>query len=169
MRLLSRTLLLAVPLLVVGCSRERPAESATAGTEQVDSAASAPRVDPAAVRAEIESVNRQHAEALSRGDVPGFVQVYADDARILPPDMAAMEGRQSIEQFWTSGVQQLGISNVQLTTDEVEAFGDAAYEQGRYQFNTNQGVAQGKYIVIWKRTPQGWRWHRYIWNPTPSA
>lgn len=169
MRFLSRTLLLAAPLLVVGCSRERPAERATAATEEVDSAAATPAIDTAAVRAEIEAVNRQHVDALNRGDIPGFVQVYTEDARILPPDMASMDGRPSIEQFWTGGVQQLGIRDVQLTTDEVEVYGDAAYEQGRYQFNTNQGVAQGKYIVIWKRTPQGWRWHRDIWNPTPAA
>ena len=170
MRPLTRTLLLAASLLAIGCSREpRAAEPTTTAAEQADSAAAEPEVDPAAVRAEIESVNRQHADALSRGDVAAFVQVYTEDARVLPPEMATLEGRTSIEQFWTGGVQQLGIRDVQRMTDEVEVHGDAAYEQGRYQFTTNQGVAQGKYILIWKRTPQGWRWHRDIWNPTPAA
>lgn len=160
-----RTLWLALPLLaLVGCADE-PVVEAPVDTAGEPAPAAEPPADPAAVRAEIEAVNRQFADALNRGDVAAAVGVYAPDARILPPEMAPAEGRESIEQFWAGGVQQLGISGVQLTTEEVEVSGDLAYEQGRYQFSTNQGPAQGKYLVIWTRTPEGWRWRRHIWNP----
>jgi ketosteroid isomerase-like protein len=168
MRLSSRTLWLTVPLVVLfGCAEEPATEEAAVATEEV--ATAEPEVDPAAVRSEIETVNRQFVDALNSGDFAGASRVYTEDARILPPDMAPTEGRQNIEQFWAGGVQQLGIRDVQLTTDELEVSGETAYEQGRYQFNTNQGPAQGKYVVIWKRTPEGWRWHRDIWNPSPAA
>ena len=165
MRLPLRTLWLALPLLALAACADEPVVEAPEDTAGEPAPAAEPAADPAAVRAEIDSVNRQFADALNRGDVPGAVGVYAADARILPPEMAPAQGRQSIEQFWAGGVQQLGISGVQLTTDEVEVSGDLAYEQGRYQFSTNQGPAQGKYLVIWTRTPEGWRWSRHIWNP----
>ena len=167
MRPWPRILLLVAPLLIAGCNREQRAEPQAAATEEA--APAAPQSDPAQVRGEIEAVNRQFAEALNRGDATASAQVYTQDARILPPDMAPADGRPSIEQFWAGGVQQLGISGVQRITDEVEVHGETAYEQGRYQFNTNQGPAAGKYIVIWRRTPEGWRWHRDIWNPSPAA
>ncbi len=171
MRLFPRALWLALILAVPSGCADEPVVEAPIGADSAPAAAESalaePAVDPAALRAEIEAVNRQFAEALDRGDVASAVQVYTDDARILPPDMAPAEGRPAIEQFWAGGVQQLGIGGVRLTTEEAEAFGEMAYEQGRYAFTTNQGPAQGKYLVIWSRTPDGWRWRRHIWNPTP--
>lgn len=161
-----RTLWLALPVLALGACADEPVVEAP--EDEAPEAVAEPAADPAAARTEIEAANRRFAEALNRGDVAGAVQVYAQDARILPPEMAPAEGRQAIEQFWAGGVQQLGISGVQLTTEEVEVFGETAYEQGRYQFTTNQGPAQGKYLVIWSRTPEGWRWRRHIWNPSPA-
>lgn len=166
-------LLLASLLVLSACGREPAAEPAavdtTAAAPAGPVAPAEPRVDPAAVRGEIEAANRRLAEALSQGDVAGFVQGYATDARILPPEMAPAEGRESIQQFWAGSVERLGIGGVQLATDEVGVFGDTAYEQGRYRFDTNQGPAQGKYLAIWKRTPEGWQWHRVIWNPSPGG
>lgn len=168
MRLPPRTLWLALPLLALTACADEPVVEAPQETAGQPAPAAEPEMDPAAVRGELEAANRRFAEALSGGDVAGAVQVYATDARILPPDMAPTDGRPGIEQFWAGGVQQLGISGVQLTTEEVEVSGDLAYEQGRYAFTTNQGPATGKYLVIWTRTPEGWKWRRHIWNPSPA-
>ena len=133
---------------------------------------SRPEADPsdaAAMRRVFEATNARHAEAFNRGDVAGFASVYAEDARILPPDLEPVHGRPAIEQFWAGATQQLGIRDLRLTSDEVEVFGERAYEQGRFAFETSQGPARGKYIVIWRREPGGeWRWHRDIWNLSPA-
>ena len=125
--------------------------------------------DATAVRRALEATNARHAQAFSRGDVAGFASAYAEDARLLPPDMEPVDGRAAIEQFWVGTAQQLGIRNLRLTSDEVEVFGERAYEQGRFEFATAQGPAQGKYIMVWRREPGGeWRWHRDIWNLSPA-
>ena len=125
--------------------------------------------DVAAVRSTIDATNTRHAEAFNRGDVPGFVRGYAEDARILPPDMEPVDGRAAIEQFWAGATQQMGIRDLRLTSDEVEVFGERAYEQGRFEFMTGQGPARGKYIMIWRREPTGeWKWYRDIWNLSPA-
>ena len=125
--------------------------------------------DVAAVRRAIESANAHHTEALDRGDVAAFAQVYTAEARILPPDMEPLDGRAAIQQFWTAAVQQLGLRAPRLMTDEVDVFGELAYEHGRFEFATNQGPVRGKYLVVWRREPAGeWRWHRDIWNYSPA-
>lgn len=54
---------------------------------------------------------------------------------------------------------------IKLTTLEVEAFGDAAWKRGAFQMTGLEGVlGNGKYIVIWKRTSDGWKLHRDIVN-----
>ena len=125
--------------------------------------------DAAAVRRDLEATNARHAEAFNRGDVAAFARVYTEDARILPPDMEPVDGRAAIEAFWAGATQQLGIHDLRLTSDEVEVLGATAYEQGRFAFGTSQGPARGKYIVVWRREPDGeWRWHRDIWNLSPA-
>lgn len=166
MRIDARSLSL-LPLAALLACAEPATEEAAIATEEVSPAVQV--ADPAAVRTEIEAVNAQHVAAFNQGDIAGFSEVYTEDARILPPDMPAVEGRQAIQEFWTGAAQQMGIEDLRLTTEEVEVAGDQAYEEGRFNFMTSDGPAQGKYIVVWKRTPEGWRWHRDIWNSTPAA
>lgn len=162
-RALRWTPLLAVPL-VVACAEPDDA----AMSEVAEPAAEQPASDPADVRARIEAANREFAALLNQGDVAGFTGIYTDDAVIYPPEMEAIRGREVITAFWQGGQEQMGISNLRLTTEEVEVMDDTAWEVGTGTFDTNQGSVSAKYLVIWKRTPDGWRWHRDIWNMNPA-
>ncbi len=43
--------------------------------------------------------------------------------------------------------------------------GDEAHELGAFTIYGADGVLdQGKYIVLWKKTAAGWRWHWDMWN-----
>lgn len=124
----------------------------------------------AAVRSQLEQANARFAERMNQGDIPGAMEVYTEDAKIFPPDAPTMQGVEAITGFWQAGVDQLGISNMSLTTEEVEVFGNTAWEQGRASFDTGQGPATAKFIVVWKRGDDGqWRWHRDIWNMDPAG
>jgi ketosteroid isomerase-like protein len=167
MRTVLRCLTVVPALALLACAETETEMDAAPAAEEIAPAA-VEAADPAAVRQETDRMNAQFVEAVNRGDAAAAAQVYTEDARILPPDMAPIEGREGIQNFWAGGLQQMGMRDVQLTTDELEVAGDQAYEQGRFRFNTNQGPAQGKYIVVWRRTPEGWRWHRDIWNTSPA-
>lgn len=156
--------LLLVPLLV-GCAGGTDDDALVVQTD--DSAAPDAAENIADVRRELEQTNSRFAALMNQGDVAGFGGVYTDDAVIYPPDMEATSGREGITQFWQGGHEQLGIRDLRLDTEEVEVMGDAAWEAGTASFETNQGPVSAKYIVIWKRTPDGWRWHRDIWNMNP--
>lgn len=130
----------------------------------------ADRADAAAARAAIAATNARHAQAFNQGDVAGFARVYTEDARILPPDMEPVHGRAAIAEFWAGAAEQLKIRELRLVTDELEVVGARAVEEGRVELQTGQGLVRGKYIVVWRREPDGgWRWHRDIWNFSPGA
>ena len=117
------------------------------------------------VRAEIDAVNAQFADGAGRGDIEAMGGVYTDDARILPPGSPMVEGRAAIQEFWASAAQALGVTGVDLATDVLETQEEVAQEIGAYTIHGADGVLdQGKYVVIWKRTGDGWRWHWDIWN-----
>jgi len=127
------------------------------------------------VRAQIEAVNKHFVDLFNKGDAEGFAKVYATDAMILPPNAEPIRGRDAITKFWRGG-RDAGLRNVVLTTTEVSAMGNTAYEVGTAQLEMRKpdgslaGKDTGKYIVIWKRDAAGdWQWYRDIWNSNLPA
>jgi ketosteroid isomerase-like protein len=133
----------------------------------------------ATTRKSIESVNARYTAAFNKGDVAEFVKVYSADGTAMPPNGTAVHGRAALAEWWQGG-WEAGVRNIRLTTLEVFPHGNEATEIGRYQIDLQSpegatvGGDQGKYIVLWKRDPQGqWKWHRDIYNSdlplTPPA
>lgn len=119
----------------------------------------------ATLHAEIQAANERFMEAVSTGDEERFLRLYTDDAILLLPGRDALTGRAGPEAFFAS-FKARGVREVRLTTLEVEGIGDTAWERGSSEVIGLDGrlMGKGKYIVIWKRTPDGWKLHRDIMN-----
>jgi len=86
----------------------------------------------------------------------------------MPPGADLMTGRHAAQSFW-QGVYGSGARNLSLNTVSVESYGDAVREIGRFSvYVPGQGGqttrVEGKYVVIWKKTADGWRLDTDIWN-----
>jgi uncharacterized protein (TIGR02246 family) len=124
-------------------------------------------------RAAIEVANARFSEAFARGDGKALSALYTSDAIAFPPDSEMIRGNEAIGEFWKS-TRDSGVQSAVLTTDEVGRSGDVAYEVGKVSL-TIQPVGKeatmsaAKYVVIWKRQPDGsWKLHRDIWNSLPA-
>jgi uncharacterized protein (TIGR02246 family) len=115
-------------------------------------------------RAEIEGVNRAFEDAARKRDTERVAALYTADAIVMPPDAQFVKGRESIKQFWSSAIQQLGVKDVRLDTVDLEIAGDTAYEVGEALLTLESGAATVKYVVVWKKVGGQWRLHRDIWN-----
>jgi uncharacterized protein (TIGR02246 family) len=94
-------------------------------------------------------------EAANSKDAAAVGSLYTEDATLLPPGSPMIKGRQNIQQFWKSFFDA-GASDGKLTTVELNAMGDVACEIGAFEANMpGAGKTQGKYVVIWKRQPDG--------------
>jgi uncharacterized protein (TIGR02246 family) len=119
-------------------------------------------------RTDITVVNRAFEGAARARDTDRIAALYTTDAIVMPPDGPFVKGREDIQQFWGSAIQQMGLKDVKkniLTFDDV---GDTAYEVGEAALTLASGGATAKYVVIWKNVDGQWRLHRDIWN-TKSA
>ncbi len=120
-------------------------------------------------RDSIEATIKTFLESLSGGDAAGVAAHYTDDAALLPPEAARIDGREGIQGFWQA-LMDAGVRDVALSTQEVDDFGDVANEVGVISATApseDGGRVQltGKYVVVWKRGGDGtWRLHRDIWN-----
>ncbi len=121
------------------------------------------------IRDRIETILKMFTESLNQGDAAGVAAHYTDDAALLPPNAARVDGRQGIQDAWQALIDA-DVRDVALTTQEVDVFGDVANEVGVISATApgkDGGRMQfvGKYVAVWKRVSDGsWQLHRDIWN-----
>lgn len=125
---------------------------------------------PSDVRAQIDAANKAHVDAYNAGDVAKFVEIYAPNAVLMPPNQPAVVGRDAIAQWWQGG-RNAGVKHVQLTTTELGVHDDMAHEMGTYDVEIQPAPDapavhdHGKFVVIWLRDASGaWHWYRDIYN-----
>jgi uncharacterized protein (TIGR02246 family) len=120
-------------------------------------------------RESIEAVGKTMGERLNAGNAAGVAELYTEDAVLMPPGAAQLDGREAIQQYW-QGLLDAGVGDISLATQEVEDAGDSAVEIGTISATApGEGDARvaltGKYIVVYQRDGGGnWRLHRDIWN-----
>ena len=124
----------------------------------------------AAVRKAIESSTQKFVEAFTKGDAPGIAAMYAEGAKVMPPQSPLVQGRRPIQDLW-QGLIDTG-AKISLSTTDVESRGDLAFEVGTYKLTFTDGkVDTGKFIVVWKRQKDRWKLFADIWNsdlPIPA-
>jgi len=131
-------------------------------------------MDLTQIRHAIEKGNAKFGEAVRKGDGAAIAALYTEDATLLPPDSNKIKGRGGIEAFWKGGLQ-MGIKEAVLTTVDVSAGGELAYEIGTFALKVQpegkEPIEQkGKYVVVWKKALHAvWKLHVDIWNSGPAV
>jgi ketosteroid isomerase-like protein len=125
-------------------------------------------MDDSAIRA----ITPRFVEAYNRKDAAAAVRDYADDAKVLPPNMPMVRGKAAIQDFWKFAMDMgvhLNLEAVELVVD-----GSTAYERGVATMTTRAGAAQpktskGKYVTVMRCQPDGsWKLVLDIWNSDPG-
>ena len=132
------------------------------------SAAPSPAQQEQRAPAEIAEAHRRLEQAFNRGDAAAVAALYTEDATLLPPGADILSGRRAAQARWQAAYDT-GARNLSLDPVSVETWGDAAREIGRFTLEApGQGGrtarVEGKYVVVWKRTAEGWRLDTDIWN-----
>lgn len=122
----------------------------------------------AEVRQAIDAVNLRFSEGFLKGDPSLTASVYAEDAVVCPPNSEMIRGRNAIAAFWDS-VMKMGVKEAVLTTVELSGRNNTLQELGTgvltIQPEGQAAVEQRvKYVVVWTRTADGWKYQWDIWN-----
>ena len=115
------------------------------------------------VRNQIEAASKGFAEALGKGQTAKIADMYAEGARVMPPNGSMVQERTKIQQFW-QGFIDSG-AKLSLSTSDVEAQGNVAIEIGTYEMISSDGKRDsGKFVVVWRRHKKDWKLAVDIWN-----
>jgi len=115
------------------------------------------------IRNEIEAASKGFAETLTKGDAAKIADMYAEGARVLPPNGPVVQQKQKIQEFWQGFIDSK--AKLSLSTSNVEAQGNVAIETGTYEMISPDNKRDtGKFVVIWRRHKTGWKLAVDIWN-----
>lgn len=137
----------AALVLASACTRQAAMSSPTSATASVST-------DTAALRAEIEVLNRSMESAVRRGDMLAAASYYANDAIVRTPTSVAARGREEIDRYFTS------IQNPKSWTLEVRSVTgtrDLAYQVGRSTLVAGEPERRSvvDFFLVWRRQADG--------------
>jgi ketosteroid isomerase-like protein len=123
--------------------------------------------------AAISEAARQFSAAYMRGDVDAITALYTLDAVIFPERSDAISGHDAVKRYWKREPGQK-VTRHRLIPTQVTVDGKHAYDHGIYEIAGERsgkawGPIRGKYLVVWRREPDGWKMQLDMWNSGPQA
>jgi uncharacterized protein (TIGR02246 family) len=152
-RILLATLLLCAAVLPACVSVQRRAADSPEGPGDRDA---------------VESLSRRFAAAFLRGDAETMAGLYTEDGVVVPDGAEAVRGRAAIRTYWAQPSNQ-GITRYVARPTEIRFVGNVAHEYGTYEVTARGASLRGNYVIVWRRTGEGWRMDLDTWNQRPGS
>ena len=111
----------------------------------------------------IAASNEIFFQAFVKGDSSLFIDRYSKDCWIMQPNVQALCGVGAPLAFFKTAYNTFGVRNGKLIT--IDVFGDGVEfvtEVGFWQLfgADNKPLDDGKFLVLWKKTMDGWKMFR---------
>ena len=122
-----------------------------------------PAVDQTAIGAKIDSVNTAYIGAVTARDTALLVSLYADDAHMMPANMARADGHDAIRKGWVEVLSMPGLDLKFVSNSKtVSEAGDMVVDLGTYTFTANGPKGKpmtdkGKYVTVFKKVNGEWK------------
>lgn len=117
----------------------------------------------------IQQNNFSWEAALNKGNTAALMDVYTEDAVVMPPSSEILTSRSAIKTYWDS-LLEVGVSNYTLDFVDIRVIGDVAYqsivwEATRYALDGNVIKFSGNMSNVLKRQKDGnWQISLQSWN-----
>jgi ketosteroid isomerase-like protein len=111
----------------------------------------------------------QYRQAWLTGDTAMALGVVSDDIRLMLPGAPDVRGQEGARIVFAEEMRDFKIPALTVNRQELIVQGDHAIDIGTYEETlvpkTGATInARGRYLVVWRREPGGWRMWRYIIN-----
>jgi ketosteroid isomerase-like protein len=110
----------------------------------------------------IAKSNALYHQSLVKNDPSIFINSYTEDACLLAPNSPMVCGREALASFFKEGYV-MGLRGGKFSTANVYGDGkEYVTEEGTGQVWDANGklIDDVKYLVLWKKTKQGWKMYR---------
>jgi ketosteroid isomerase-like protein len=116
---------------------------------------------------DVRAAERAFSDALRRHDRAAFERLIAPDAVFYLPGV--LEGREAVTMGWIPFLATNG-SVLNIEPGSVSGQGDVLVTEGHFSIAGNgpiRPVPAGRYIAVWKRSPDGWMVYSFSGGAPP--
>ena len=115
--------------------------------------------------------DRIWCDSYKNGDAATIASLYTEDGQLLPQDSEVVSGQEDIKNLLQGLIDGGVITEVEINPSEIIDNGDNATEIGGYIMKGPDGnvVDTGKYIVIWKKVGEEYKFYRDMFSSNLSA
>ncbi len=118
----------------------------------------------------LRDADAEWSKAAGAKDLDKTVSFYADDALVLPPNEAAVTGKDGIRSLWKGLIDSVTDVSWKATRVEIAKSGEMACLTGTYELTMNDGTKdRGKYCEVWEKKGGTWKCGTDIWNSDLAA
>ena len=117
--------------------------------------------------------HQQVLKASLAGDVSLIVDMFEDDAVLLPPNDTTLYGKDEIRSWWEDYFSFFRVTSVLQTDREITVAGDQAFERESFSATIIPKDSGARILddirslSVWRREPDGsWKISHQIWNST---
>jgi uncharacterized protein (TIGR02246 family) len=138
---------LALPLcFAFGCQQGQKAEKESGVDVRADAEA-------------IRNLSDEYGAKITAGDIAGFLNLFADNAILMPPNRKMIIGKEEIRpmvQALFKTAKEIDLKET-TTPNEIRVFGDWAFDLGITAFESGGKPMENtnKYIRIWQKRADG--------------
>ena len=110
--------------------------------------------------AEIRAVLQAQQEAWNRGDLDAFMNGYArsESTVLVSDDTVTRGGKSARDRYKIKYRSRAKMGKLRFSDLDIQSLGnEAAVVLGRWALKRANGVTQGHFTLVFRRTPDGWR------------
>jgi len=118
--------------------------------------------------------NTKRINAVRAGDIDTLLELYTDDASLLPPNDTMKRGKDAINMFYLLTPREGKILDASIVSNEIKGTGNIIYEIGEFNLTIVPFESDAtqtnrcKYITIWKHSDGLWKIYTECWNNDES-
>jgi ketosteroid isomerase-like protein len=118
--------------------------------------------------------NTKRINAMRAGDIDTLLELYTDDATLLPPNDTMKRGKDAINMFYLLTPREGKILDASIISNEIKGTGNTLYEIGEFDLtiapfeSDATQTSRCKYITIWKHSDGLWKIYAECWNKDES-
>ena len=133
--------------------------------KKMDETSARETFDMVATQKAIDKCNIAFMEAFNKGDSVGVANCYVSDAKLMPPNVSAKEGKSAIQteigSYFKSGIVKLNIISTGLWGDE-----NMLVEENKWIISDKDGneLDHGKSLAVYKKEGDSWKLFRDCFN-----
>lgn len=123
---------------------------------------------------ELMDLSRDWSAMVGSGDLEASIDLWADDAYMLPPDLPVLSGKAAIREYVTGAASIPGFKiSWEPESAHISKSGDMAFliERNIIELDGDDGekiVTHGKVVTVWRKDSSG-QWKNVVdmWNAAP--